>query len=67
MTNNLTGLVALVGGLTALVTAITTLILHLRSQSNVKSQKAASTIQSLGVSTNANDLQSENKPYQPGQ
>lgn len=41
MTNNLTGLTALIGAIAALITAITTLILHLRSQSNVKSQAAS--------------------------
>lgn len=65
MTNNLTGLTALIVAITGLITGIGTLYLHLRSQSHAKSQKASSTIQSPRPT--ANDLQSENRPFQPGQ
>lgn len=54
MTNDLTGLVSLIGSLTALVTAVSTLILHLRSQRNVKSQ------------TPPQQPSSANEPYVPG-
>lgn len=61
MTNNLTGLTALIGSIAALITAITTLILHLRSQANVKSQTASE------QSAPANKVQpaAENKPFDP--
>lgn len=61
MTNNLTGLTALIVAISGLVTGIGTLILHLRSRSNVKSQ--ATTQQPPPAS--ANDLHAENQPYNP--
>lgn len=61
MTNDITGLVALIGAITALVTAIGTLILHLRSQSNAKPKASAE----QSSSTQNNDIHAENTPYTP--
>lgn len=57
----MTSTIALIGAITALITALGTLILHLRSQANVKSQAAAQ--QSAPASKVQSD--SANHPFDP--